>query len=286
MMTAKPPWLRVRYRPEAVDRLASGLQAKGLHTVCREAHCPNRGECYESGTATFILLGDVCTRNCRFCQVASGRPTAPDPQEADRLAEAVNEMELDHVVLTQVTRDDLPDGGAGHMARAVTAIRRARPQISLEVLISDLGGSDKALQTVLAAKPDVLNHNVEMVRRLYPDLRPGADYERSLTVLRRSKAGLPEGLTKSGFMLGLGERDEEVRALLADLRAAGCDIVTISQYLQPGPDHYPVQAYLPPETFAQWEQTALAMGFPYVVSGPLVRSSYRALAAYQAVRNR
>ncbi|MFM9412774.1 lipoyl synthase [Peptococcus simiae] len=283
-MTEKPAWLKVRYKPASVDRLTANLQAKGLHTVCQEAHCPNRGECYESGTATFILLGDVCTRNCRFCQVGGGRPQAPDSEEPAQLAETVRDMQLDHVVLTQVTRDDLADGGAAHMARAVRAIRQTNPAVSIEVLISDLGGDPAALQTVLDAKPDVLNHNVEMVPRLYPTIRPGAKYDRSLEVLARSKDRLPDGLTKSGFMLGLGESDDEVRALLADLRRVRCDIVTISQYLQPSPAHQPVDRYVTPEAFEAWAEAARALGFRYVVSGPLVRSSYRALAAYRAGR--
>lgn len=285
-MTLKPDWLKVPYNAKAVAQVEDLLAGQGLKSVCQEATCPNLGECFGKGTATFMVLGSECTRNCRFCNVTPGRPADPDPREPDRLAQAVNALGLKHVVITQVTRDDLSDGGAGHMAACVEAVRAANPQVTIEVLISDLGGSLEALETVLASRPQVLNHNVEMVPRLYPAYRPQADFQRSLEVLRRSKEISPETLTKTGFMLGLGEREEEVEALLEAVLETGCDILTISQYLQPSPDHAPLDRYVSPEDFEALKDKALAMGFRFVAAKPLVRSSYQAADALAACQDK
>lgn len=280
----KPDWLKVPYDPQAVDQLAGMLKDMKINTVCKAANCPNLGECYARHTATFMVMGENCTRNCRFCNVTCQRPTPLDPAEPQQIAEVVKDLGLRHVVITQVTRDDLPDGGAAHMAACVRAVKESCPQTSVEVLISDLKGSTEALQTVLDAQPDVLNHNVEMVERLQAEIRPQANYQRSLQVLRKSKELAPDILAKTGFMLGLGERDKEVDQLLADILDTGCDIVTISQYLQPSKDHWPLDRYVTPEEFEHWRDKALAMGFKYCASAPLVRSSYRAREAFEAAR--
>ncbi|MCB2185239.1 MAG: lipoyl synthase [Deltaproteobacteria bacterium] len=278
----KPPWLKHRLPPagrvRGLEELHRGL---GLHTVCREAHCPNRGECFAAGTSTFLLLGPTCTRACRFCAVRQGAPSPPDPAEPARVARAVAAMGLTYCVLTMVTRDDLPDHGAGQVARTLAAVREACPATGLEVLISDLGGRADCLATVLAARPAVLNHNLETVPRLYARARPGADYGRSLELLARA-AQAPGGGIKSGLMLGLGERPDEVRQVLGDLLAAGCGLLTLGQYLAPSPEHLPVARHLPPAEFAAWREEALALGFRAVASGPLVRSSYQAHALWQA----
>lgn len=283
-MERKPEWLKVRYDRRSVEELAALMQSLQLNTVCKEARCPNMGECFQRHTATFMVLGSQCTRNCRFCGVACGKPEAVDPDEPARVAEAVRALGLRHAVVTQVTRDDLPDGGAAHIAATVRAIRAACPDASVEVLISDLKGDGDALQAVLDAVPDVLNHNVEMVKEFYRDVRPQAVYERSLWVLAESKRRAPSILTKTGFMLGLGETAEQVEALLRDVRETGCDILTISQYLQPSAAHWPLARYVPPAEFDAWKQTALDMGFHYVASAPLVRSSYRAAEALDAAK--
>jgi len=274
-----PRWLRrpipAGGRAAAVRRVLDELN---LTTVCHSARCPNRAECFARGTATFMILGDVCTRNCRFCAVASGQPAPPRPDEPDAVAEAADRMGLRHVVVTSVTRDDLPDGGADHFARTIGAVRRRLPQAAVEVLTPDFLGSPAAVDTVLAAGPDVFNHNVETVPRLYPAARPGADYRRSLGVLARASAWSGTGRlhTKSGLMLGLGERDDEIRATLGDLRAAGCEILTLGQYLAPSAEHLPVGRFVRPEAFAAWQAEAKAMGFAAVAAGPFVRSSYGA----------
>ncbi len=259
-----------------------GLLAElGLNTVCGGAHCPNQGECYAAGTATFMILGDVCTRHCRFCAVpGTDRPEPPDADEPDKVAQAARRMGLRYVVVTSVTRDDLPDGGADHFARTIRAIRRELPDARVEVLTPDFQGDEASLRTVLDARPDVFNHNVETVPRLYDTVRPQADYRQSLAVLRRAgqlaESGPARVFTKSGLMVGLGETDEEVRAVLADLRQAGCDIVTIGQYLAPSRDHLPVARFVEPAQFDAYRRQAMEMGFRAVAAGPFVRSSYHA----------
>lgn len=267
------PWLKAKApQGEQVERLASLLEELNLHTVCQEALCPNIAECWGRGTATFMILGDVCTRHCRFCSVKRGRPLPPDPEEPERVAEAARRLGLRHVVITSVTRDDLPDGGAGQFAETVRAIRTCLPEAVVEVLIPDFGGSVKSLEKVLEAKPDILNHNVETVPRLYPHVRPGADYRRSLGILALAdRAGFT---TKSGLMVGLGETRGEVLEVMADLRRAGCEMLTVGQYLQPTPQQLPVAEYIHPLEFEWYSQVGKEMGFRTVVSGPLVRSSY------------
>jgi len=281
-MQKKPEWLKVPYNKQAVDEVAALMKDLKLNTVCKEANCPNLGECYQKHTATFMIMGSQCTRNCRFCNVTCGKAGPLDPEEPLHVAEVAQKLGLRHVVVTQVTRDDLPDGGAAHMAATVRSIHSLCPGTTVEVLISDLKGSEEALQTVLAAKPEVMNHNVEMVERLYSDIRPQAKYASSLKVLSDSKRFAPGILTKTGFMLGLGERDEEVGKLMDDIRATGCDILTISQYLQPTKEHWPLDRYVTPEEFARWKDVAMAKGFRFVASSPLVRSSYRAAEALDA----
>ena len=253
-----------------------------LHTVCEEARCPNLGECFSSGTATILILGRICTRNCGFCAVERGVPFSLDESEPDRVAQAISRMKLQYVVITSVTRDDLPDGGASIFARTIHAIRGVDRRIKTEVLIPDFKGDPSSLRTVLEESPDVLNHNVETVSRLYPQVRPQADYRRSLHLLKESKENYPHILTKSGSMLGLGERREEVLELLRDLREAGCDFLTIGQYLQPRPDRLPVVDYVLPETFEEIKKIAEEMGFKSVASGPLVRSSFHASQMFEA----
>jgi lipoic acid synthetase len=272
-----PEWIKVK-APSGqtffdTKRLVSELR---LHTVCEEAHCPNVGECWGHRTATFMLLGDVCTRNCGFCAVAHGRPQAVDPWEPERVAEGVMRLGLQHVVVTSVDRDDLPDGGAGHFARTADAIKARRPDCRVEVLVPDFKGDPRAVQTVVDAAIDIFNHNTETVPRLYKRVRPGGQYERSLALLRQAKDRRPDVLTKTGLMLGLGEEADEVRAVFADLQATGCDILTLGQYLRPSADHLPVERYLTPEEFAALREDARRCGFRHVESGPLVRSSYHA----------
>lgn len=273
----RPSWLTVQAPPEGVLEEMAGILAKGrLHTVCEGACCPNAGECFGLGTATFMILGDVCTRGCRFCAVSKGIPGPPDPAEAEAVARTVKTLNLKHAVITSVTRDDLPDGGAGEFARVVRALRRITPQTSIELLIPDFSGSEAALQTVVEAKPEVIGHNLETVRQLYPQVQPGADYEVSLKVLREVKKLDPRIKTKSGLMVGLGETTREVCRVMADLREAGCDYLTIGQYLQPTPRHLPVKGFVPPDMFAWYREQALERGFARVEAGPLVRSSYHA----------
>ena len=273
----KPPWLRRPIpRPGQKARVESILGREALHTVCREARCPNRGECHGRGEATFLLLGPDCTRACAFCAVSHTRPGPPDPAEPERVASAAAEMGLGFVVLTMVSRDDLPDGGAAQVAGAVHAVRARLPEAGVEVLISDLGGDAAALATVLEAAPQVLNHNLETVPRLYGRVRPQADYARSLEVLARAGRHQPGVVTKSGLMLGLGEERGEVLEVLADLREAGCRALTLGQYLAPSRQHYPVARYVTPDEFDDYAQAARNMGFAAVASAPLVRSSYRA----------
>ncbi len=272
-----PEWIRARAPTgPAVAETRAIVRALGLHTVCEEAQCPNLGECWSHHTATVMLLGDTCTRNCRFCAVSHGRPLAVDPEEPGRVAEAVARLGLRHVVVTSVNRDDLPDGGAGHFAATARAVHARVPTCTIEVLIPDLQGDAAALATIVAAPITILNHNTETVPRLYKRVRPGAVYERSLALLAEAKRLAPALRTKTGLMLGLGETREEVLAVLADVRAAGCDVVTLGQYLRPSPDELPVERYVTPEEFALLGAEARALGFAYVESGPLVRSSYHA----------
>ncbi len=273
----KPPWLRVRMRitPE-FEQVARIVREHELNTVCYSAACPNLGECWSRGTATFMIGGNVCTRRCGFCDVLTGRPDALDPEEPARVAEAVEKLGLAFAVVTCVARDDLRDGGAGQMAATVRAIRERAPGTGVEVLIADYKGSEEALRSVLDAGPDVLNHNLETVERLQRAVRLAGRYDRSLAVLRRSSELRPDIPTKSGLMLGLGERDAEIDQALVDLRAAGVSLLTLGQYLRPSPDHLPVDRYVSPEDFDAWAERARDIGFQDVAAGPLVRSSYHA----------
>jgi len=270
-----PDWLR---RPiessAAMGETRKLLKNLGLHTVCQEARCPNLAECYGRKTATFLILGPVCTRSCTFCAVTKGRPRPVDPEEPEHVAAAVRSLGLSYVVITSVTRDDLPDGGAAHFAAVTAAVKGACPSAGVELLVPDFQGREEALEIVLAAGPDVLNHNVETVSRLYPAVRPGASYARSLELLAR--AGRSGVKTKSGLMLGLGEEREEVLGVLKDLREAGVDFLTLGQYLAPSSSHYPVHTYVSPKTFEFYRRWAEAAGFTGVAAGPYVRSSYRA----------
>jgi lipoic acid synthetase len=280
-----PEWIKVR-APHGTaffetKRLVGDLQ---LHTVCEEAHCPNVGECWGHHTATFMLLGDVCTRNCSFCAVAHGRPLALDPDEPRRVAEGIVRLGLRHVVVTSVDRDDLPDGGAGHFAETARQIKGRVPNCTVEVLVPDFRPDPTAIDVVTDAPIDVLNHNLETVPRLYKRVRPGARYEASLRLLQRAKERRAGLLTKTGVMLGLGEARDELRAVLADIAGIGCDILTIGQYLRPSTAHLPVERYVPPEEFAALRDEALEFGFRHVESGPLVRSSYHAWEHVQQTR--
>ena len=274
-----PPWLKVRM-PAGPGFLETRALVKelGLHTVCEEARCPNLGECWGHKTATFMLLGDTCTRNCGFCAVTHGRPLTVDPDEPDRVARAVARLGLRHVVVTSVNRDDLPDGGAAHFAATAKAIKALVPTTRVEVLVPDFQGDQDAVRTVVESPIDILNHNLETVPRLYKRVRPGARYQRSLGLLAAARKVRPGCLTKAGLMLGLGESHDELRRVFGDLRAVNCDILTLGQYLRPSPAHLPVERYVPPEEFAALREQALATGFGHVESGPLVRSSYHAWA--------
>ncbi len=283
----KPPWLTKRLPPatlrEEVRRL---LRDGGVHTVCEEARCPNLAECFSRRTATFLILGDRCTRNCRFCAIRRDAPDPPDPEEPERVAEAARRLNLRYVVVTSVTRDDLSDGGSGHFAETIRRIRAKLPSARVEVLIPDFQGSEKALADVIETRPDVLNHNLETVDRLYPEVRPKAEYRRSLGVIARARRLDPGIITKSGLMLGLGEGEDELRKSLDDLLDAGCRILTLGQYLRPSRDHHPVRRYVPPAEFAEWERYALKTGFLGAACGPFVRSSYRAGELFQAAPRR
>ena len=277
----KPAWLR-RPLPQAgtLAAMERGLRGRGLHTICEEGRCPNRGECFACGVATLLIMGKVCTRDCRFCAVASGRPSPLDPDEPKRVAAQVGELGLKFAVITSVTRDDLPDGGAARFAQVVQAIRQACPQTGLELLVPDFLGSAPALETVLAAQPQVLAHNLETVPRLYKEVRPQARYQRSLELLARA-TGSPGIAVKSGLMLGLGETGSEITSVLADLREAGCSLLTLGQYLPPTQSHHPVVEYITPQRFEELAAQAREMGFAAVASGPFVRSSYMAERYYR-----
>jgi lipoyl synthase len=275
----RPEWLKVRIRAnESFDRVNDLVKDLSLHTVCQEARCPNIFECWSEGTATFMILGDICTRHCGFCAVGKGKPTALDSDEPRHVGEAVRTLGVKHAVVTSVNRDELPDGGALHFAQTISWIRRLNPGTRVEVLIPDFCGNQEALNIVLAAHPDVLNHNTETVARLYKHVRPDARYEQSLELLRRSharKADYPM-LTKSGLMAGLGETTEELLTAFRDIAETGCDILTVGQYLAPTSKHIPIEKYYSPDEFDRLKSKALAMGFRYVEAGPLVRSSYHA----------
>jgi lipoic acid synthetase len=275
----KPAWLKVRAPGGAnYARLKQNLRGLNLHTVCEEAHCPNVGECWAGGTATIMVLGDTCTRGCNFCAVNTGNPGgAVDPDEPENTAKAIASWGLTYVVVTSVDRDDLPDGGALHFASTIRALHRRCPDLLVEVLVSDFRGDLQSVQTVVAAKPEVFAHNIETVERLQRPVRdPRAGYAQSLAVLTHAKRLAPSRLTKSSIMLGLGETDTEVEQTLHDLRGVGCDVVTLGQYLRPSARHLPVHSYVEPERFQAYQESAQAMGFAYVASGPLVRSSYKA----------
>ena len=276
-----PDWIKVR-APTSPEyfRTRALLAELRLHTVCQEAQCPNIGECFSHRTATFMLMGDVCTRNCPYCAVAHGKVRPLDPDEPRRIAEAVARLSLDHVVVTSVDRDDLPDGGAAHFAATAGAIRRLRQAARVEVLVPDFKGSHSAVDTVVEAPVAIFNHNIETVPSLYRKARPGGNYQRSLDLLAHARStGKGRGdalLTKAGIMLGLGEETSEIEGVLRDLRTAGCDILTLGQYLRPSRDHLPVERYVTPAEFADLKSSAMALGFRHVESGPLVRSSYHA----------
>jgi len=274
----KPAWIRAKApQGPGVRRIRKLLRHHGLASVCEEAQCPNLGECFTKGTATFMILGDICTRRCPFCDVAHGRPRPPDAAEPQALAAAIEAMELDYVVITSVDRDDLKDGGAGHYARCIQAIRERSPKTTIEILTPDFRGRlERALAILAQSPPDVFNHNLETVPRLYRQCRPGADYEGSLRLLAEFKAACPQVPTKSGLMLGLGEEDDEVLEVMADLRDHGVTMLTLGQYLQPSRDHLPVRRFVSPEQFDALRRRGLAMGFANVASGPMVRSSYHA----------
>jgi lipoic acid synthetase len=276
--TRKPPWLKVR-SPGGPNylRLKQLMRGLKLHSVCEEAGCPNIGECWEAGTATFLILGDVCTRACKYCAIAHGMPTELDWDEPRRVADAVAELELEHVVITSVNRDELPDGGAAIFADTIRLCRERRPAINIEVLIPDFKGDEDALRAVVDARPDILNHNLETVERLHPWARPGGRYWRSISYLGAAKRMDPTMVTKSGVILGMGEAQDEIHQAMADLRKAAVDILTLGQYLRPTPQHAPVARFVTPQEFAEWKRIGeYELGFRHVESGPLVRSSYHA----------
>lgn len=284
MYKPKPEWFRVSYDQEAVSEILGMMDRLSLNTVCTEAHCPNISECFRKRSATFMIMGRNCTRNCRFCAVSKGALDALDPDEPENVARAAKEMGLRHVVITSVTRDDLPDGGAAHFADTVRAVKAALPGASVEVLIPDFKGAAESLDKVLSARPEVLGHNVETVPSLYSTVRPQADYKRSVGVLKYMKEQAPDLLTKTGIMVGLGETEDELKAVMRDLVDIGCDIMTIGQYLRPSREHLEVAEYVTPETFARYKELGEEMGIRFIASGPLVRSSYKAAEAVEAIR--
>ena len=288
-MTAQiPQWLKemvgknkAALRTQRALQAQSSLDVRALHTVCVEARCPNRGECFNCGDATFMILGGICTRGCKFCAVTKQTPLPPDENEPENVARTVKEWNIRYAVLTSPTRDDLKDGGAGHFARVIEAIRAVSPQVQTEPLVPDFRGKKEDLQTVLVARPAVLAHNIETVPELYDGVRVGADYRRSLDLLAHSKKVVPNIFTKSGIMLGLGETQEQIKRTLQDLRSVGVDLLTIGQYLAPSKNHHPVLRYPEPQEYQDWKEYALSIGFLGAACGPLVRSSYRAGALYK-----
>ncbi len=283
----RPPWLKKKLPAFGYSsKVLAAIREGSLHTVCVEACCPNQMECFSKGTATFLLLGPNCTRACGFCAVTNQPVRSPDLAEPERIARAVSRIGVEFCVLTMVTRDDLPDGGAGHVARTISAVRKQCPGVGVEVLISDLAGDRQALKVILGAAPEVVNHNIETVPRLYPAVRPQADFQRSIALLNRCRKQAPEIITKSGMMLGLGETREEVLAVMDDLAAAGCSLLTLGQYLAPSTKHYPVVEYVTPDAFEAYGREARARGFLGVASAPFVRSSYRAGQLYRSAADR
>lgn len=277
-MAVKPEWLRVKAPQwQRVGNIKEILRDLSLNTVCEEASCPNIGECFNAGTATFLIMGPACTRACPYCDIDfDKKPKSLDPTEPSRLAEAARRMQLNHLVITSVNRDDLPDGGASQFVNCINSVREVCPNTTIEILIPDLCGNWQALESLLQSVPEVLNHNTETVPRLYRRVRPQGDYQRTMELLRRSRQISPTTYTKSGIMVGLGETDEEVRQVMQDLRTVGCDILTIGQYLQPSQKHLPVSEFITPEQFATWQVYGEQLGFLQVVSSPLTRSSYHA----------
>ncbi len=284
-MKEKPDWLKKKLNADRsrLSEIKVMLRSLRLNTVCEEAKCPNIGECFASRTATFMILGNVCTRNCRFCAVSKGIPGSPDPKEPENISRAVHVLKLRHAVITSVTRDDLDDGGASHFVDVVRELRKNCPDTTIELLIPDLNGNWKALERIVREHPDVLNHNVETVPSLYVSVRPGATYERSIGLLRRVKEIDSSIITKSGIMVGLGEDEDEVKSVIEDLIGAGCSMLTIGQYLQPSHKHLPVVEYITPEQFESYRIFALERGFSFVASGPLVRSSYHAALGFSSL---
>ncbi|MFA6657395.1 MAG: lipoyl synthase [Mesotoga sp.] len=284
-MKEKPDWLKKKLNADRsrLSEIKVMLRSLRLNTVCEEAKCPNIGECFASRTATFMILGNVCTRNCRFCAVSKGIPGSPDPKEPENISRAVHVLKLRHAVITSVTRDDLDDGGASHFVDVVRELRKNCPDTTIELLIPDLNGNWKALERIVREHPDVLNHNVETVPSLYVSVRPGATYERSIGLLRRVKEIDSSIITKSGIMVGLGEDEDEVKSVIDDLIGAGCRMLTIGQYLQPSHKHLPVVEYITPEQFESYRIFALERGFSFVASGPLVRSSYHAALGFSSL---
>ncbi|MGH7410584.1 MAG: lipoyl synthase [Candidatus Methylomirabilis sp.] len=280
----KPPWLKVN-APGGPNylKLKRLVREQQLHTICEEAHCPNIGECWEQGTATFLILGDICTRNCGFCAVKHGKPTELDLAEPDRVAQAIQRLGLEHAVITSVNRDDQNDGGATIFAAVIRRVRELSPGCSVEVLIPDFRGSEEALRTVVQAAPDILNHNMETVPRLYREVRPGSRYDRSLELFARTRRMVSKMVTKSGIILGFGEEREELLQTMADLREVDCDILTLGQYLRPSQQHLPIMKYYAPEEFGELKAIGEGMGFRHVEAGPLVRSSYHAKGQAQEV---
>ncbi|GAA0120810.1 MAG: lipoyl synthase [Clostridium argentinense] len=280
----KPEWLKIKLQgSKNINKVNSLLNQYKLNTVCEEAGCPNHGECYNKCTAAFMILGKNCSRNCRFCKVTKEAPESVDPMEPYNLAQTVNEMNLKHVVITSVTRDDLPDGGASHFSKSVEEIKKLNKNTTIEVLIPDFKGDIEALKTVISSSPEIINHNIETVKSLYSKVRPMAVYERSLELLQNVKDLNSDILTKSGFMVGLGETEEEVIELMKDLRKVNCDILTIGQYLMPSKKHINVVEYIHPDTFKKYELIGKDLGFKFVASGPLVRSSYYAEEVFESL---
>ncbi|MBN2830333.1 MAG: lipoyl synthase [Candidatus Cloacimonetes bacterium] len=286
-MDKKPTWLKAnRLGSKKASEINAYLRSLNLHTVCESAKCPNRGECFDRGTATVMILGEVCTRNCRFCAVEKSKGTLlpADPNEPENIAEMAQKLQLKHLVITTVTRDDLSDGGAGQFVKTINYVHKKCETVSIEVLISDLEGDWNSLRSIVEAKPDIVNHNLETVPRLYPDVRPMAVYERSLDLLRQVKLFDPSMITKSGIMVGLGETEEEVIELMKDLRGVDCNILTIGQYLSPSAEHHPVVEYIHPDLFNRYRDIGEELGFIFVESGPLVRSSYHAEKARDFIK--
>lgn len=285
MQVRCPRWLKVKTSwGENYRRIKSLLDRFDLHTVCQEANCPNISHCFEQGTATFLILGDICTRGCRFCDVKRGIPLPVDEEEPKRVAEAVKQLRLHYAVITSVTRDDVKDGGASIFARVIREIRKSTPDCKVEVLIPDFAGSAESLRIVLQAKPDVLNHNMETIKRLYPTVRKGADYQRSLDLLRKVKGIDKDVIVKSGMIIGLGESWDEIIELMSNLKDAGCELLTIGQYLSPSEDHIPITKFYHPDDFSKLKDIGEKMGFAHVESGPLVRSSYQAKEQVEYVK--